>query len=66
MTDIERIEDLRNQLIIAEESFLQHRGWRYTSSTPDSVWVWEKAWKGKTIWASRARALSMEDHGVWE
>lgn len=66
MTDIERIQDLRNQLTIAEESFLQQRGWRTTSSTPDCVWVWEKTWKAKTIWASRDHALSMEEHGMWE
>ena len=56
----DRVDDLRSQLQIAEDGYLQHCGWTYTSNTPDSVWVWIKKWGDITYAVSRSRALQME------
>ena len=57
---LNRIQDLQLDLDTAEMSLLTHCGWWHTSSTPDSVWVWEKEFDGKTLQVDRSRALSIE------
>lgn len=55
------IADLRSHLKTAEHSFLEQHGWRYTSSTPDSVWRWVKTIDdGTMIMTGHADALAME------
>lgn len=56
----DRIDDMRAQLAVAEDGYLIMCGWRYTSSTPDCVWMWEKEWDGKLLSVSRERALALE------
>jgi hypothetical protein len=42
------------------------QGWKHTSTTPDCSWLWEKQWKDKTIMVTRNRALTMQQHGIWD
>jgi hypothetical protein len=65
MIDFDKIDDLQNQLEVMKRAVLHHRGWHNTSSTPDSVWMWEKTHDGKTYSVSMDRALSMERNGIW-
>ena len=55
------IGDLYLQVDTAEMSFLQQRGWKHTSSTPNYTWRWVKALDdGTKIMATRKDALSIE------
>lgn len=55
-----RICDLESLLDTAVMGYLSHCGWKHTSSTPDSVWRWEKEIDGRVLQVSRATALSIE------
>ena len=42
MSDIDKIQDLENAIIIAKHAYLQKNGWEYSSSYPGSYWLWRK------------------------
>lgn len=57
----DRIEDLRGQLDLAETGYLESRGWKHTSSTPDFTWRWVKTLdNGARLMVDRRTALSIE------
>jgi hypothetical protein len=48
------------QLSFRVDVFLRSRGWKHTSSTPGSYWLWGKTIDGKTLWVDQAHALGIE------
>jgi hypothetical protein len=63
---IERRRQAELELEEATMSLLSATGWRMTSSTsPDSVWRWEKVYKNRLLVLSETDALNCELHGIW-
>jgi len=56
-----RIIDMRSDLELAEYTFLEQRGWAYTSRFPDHMCRWIKKFDdGPTLAVDRQTALSIE------
>jgi hypothetical protein len=61
VTDFERLDDLTGQMDMLITGLLTGRGWRHTSSTPDSVWRWVKTLPdGTKIMTTQRDALNIE------
>jgi len=48
------------QLRFRIEAFLRSRGWKHTSSTPGSYWLWHKTIDGVPLYVDRDHALGIE------
>ena len=43
-----------------KEDFLRNRGWKHSSDTPGSYWLWRKSIDGKDYTGNTKEALSLE------
>lgn len=60
MRDVEAAQEAAKHI---ESKFLTSRGWKYTCSTPGSVWMWEKKLPdGRTILTLQANALCIQSN----
>ena len=48
------------QLGFRIDAFLAKRGWKHTSSTPGSFWMWHKTIDGVPMYVNREHALGIE------
>jgi hypothetical protein len=48
------------QLGFRVDAFLHSRGWRHTSSTPGSYWLWHKTIDGVPLYVDRKHAMGIE------
>jgi hypothetical protein len=48
------------QLSYRVDAFLRSRGWKHTSSTPGSYWLWHKTIDGVPMYVDQAHALGIE------
>jgi hypothetical protein len=56
LRDIAEAEERREDL---EEAYLRERGWKQTSETPGSLWVWTKTLPdGRIVLVGRTQALA--------
>lgn len=43
------------------ETHLRDHGWKHVcQDTPQCMWLWEKEYKGRTLWCTAAVALNVE------
>jgi hypothetical protein len=61
MKTVAEVRFEREQLAFHVHDFLRRRGWLYTSSTPGSLWLWEKVVDGRTLLVMTETALSIEE-----
>lgn len=54
-----KVDEAREQATSAEHAYLRQRGWRYTSSTPNCHWMWERTftWDDDANRAGRPPAI---------
>jgi hypothetical protein len=50
----------KEELSVRVDAFLRARGWRHTSSTPASLWLWTKMIDGHEYYVDQAMALRMQ------
>ena len=54
------IEQRRERLWFEIEAFLRSRGWKHTSKTPGSHWMWELEHSGSVLLADTDAAVHIE------
>lgn len=59
MYELGRIDLLREEKL---HKWLESRGWRRTSATPGSFWMWFKEWDGKTFMVNDDTAERIQRH----
>jgi hypothetical protein len=57
---VEAITRAKEALSFEEEAFLRERGWKHTSATPGSYWLWEREHEGRVILVQTNIAMNME------
>jgi hypothetical protein len=50
------------QLDFKVEAYLREKGWKHTSDTPGSYWMWEREIGGRVYLVERATALRIQSH----
>jgi hypothetical protein len=45
-----------------QQTALRAAGWKHTSSTPGSYWMWEKEMEGKTYLVDQATAVRIQEN----
>jgi len=59
---ITAIEDLQSDIGVMETDFLKLNGWRHTSRTPGSYWMWKKIVDKTTFMVDKHVAIRMSIH----
>jgi len=62
---INDIENAEFALEMARKEYLQRFGWKYTSNTPGSYWLWERTMEdGRVFVADTSMAMSITTRGL--
>jgi len=64
MADLKSIAHLRwerEQARFAEEAYLRGKGWKHTSKTPGSYWLWERELAGRRVLVDFEFALRIQE-----
>jgi hypothetical protein len=60
---LEQMDDAEAELRQAQRRYLEHTGWKYTSSTPGSIWMWRKKLaNGDTLLMFEKDAVHVQKH----
>lgn len=62
---IDSVQEARYQRGMLEydvDAFLRSKGWKHTSSTPGSFWMWEREINGRVLLVDKDHALAIQGY----